>query len=42
MTAILTEYAVDARYPGFDIDEGEAKLAVKYARQIKDWATPQW
>ena len=42
MTAILTEYAVDARYPGFDIDEDEAKLAVKYAREIKALANPQW
>lgn len=41
-TTICTEYAVDARYPGLDIDEDEAKFAVNYARQIKAWANPQW
>ncbi len=34
-TTMITEYAVDARYPGVDIDEDEAAQAVKYAEHIQ-------
>lgn len=35
---ILTQYAVDARYPGTDIDEEEAKEAIFHAESIHNWA----
>lgn len=36
---VLTQYAVDARYPGTDIDEEEAKEAVSHAESIHNWAS---
>lgn len=36
---ILTQYAVDARYPGTDIDEDEAREAVFHAESIHNWAS---
>lgn len=35
---VLTEYAVDARYPGTDVDADEATQAVAYAECVQRWA----
>ena len=34
---VLTEYAVDARYPGTDVDADEATQAVAYAECVQRW-----
>ncbi|MCL6522608.1 MAG: HEPN domain-containing protein [Firmicutes bacterium] len=36
--AVLTAYGVDARYPGFDADAGEAAEAVEKAETLAAWA----
>lgn len=41
-TLVLTEYAVDARYPNqLSLDEDEATQAVQYAEQVQTWAETQ-
>ncbi len=36
---VLTPYAVNQRYPGGDdVDEVQAKIAIKYCREIFAWA----
>ena len=39
---VLTEYAVNARYPNqLGIDYDEATVAVQYAEQMQTWAASQ-
>ncbi len=39
---VLTEYAVDARYPNrLSMDQDEATQAVHYAEQLRTWAQSQ-